>query len=146
AQKHSSPQTPTFGSSVSTSAFIPLATSLDSCCPVLSQYSPQTPRPSTLASKSINSSDLFLILEFNTSVVPLPDCSSFTASTSMSSDPPDPPVPLSTHHMITKSNVGVFKPKVFLSSREPSTVGEAMQHEHWSLMSIRLFFVIRHGP
>lgn len=41
-----------------------------------------------------------------------------------------------THHMVTTSKVGVFKPNVLaveIVNREPHTIDEAFSHEEWKL-------------
>ena len=40
--------------------------------------------------------------------------------------------PVRQHHsMITRSKNGIYKPKVFMATREPSSVTEALQSAHW---------------
>ncbi|KAG8478760.1 hypothetical protein CXB51_028634 [Gossypium anomalum] len=51
--------------------------------------------------------------------------------------PPVPPIStINTHGMITRSKVGIFKPKVLCADNvdlEPSSVGEALAHPDWRL-------------
>lgn len=36
-----------------------------------------------------------------------------------------------THPMVTRSKLGIHKPKVYMTAREPELVIEALQVEHW---------------
>ncbi|RVW21952.1 Retrovirus-related Pol polyprotein from transposon RE1 [Vitis vinifera] len=50
---------------------------------------------------------------------------------SESQPPPSSAPPFPTHHMITRSKNGIFKPKVYLISTTPTSVLEALQLSHW---------------
>lgn len=46
--------------------------------------------------------------------------------------------------MATRSKNGIYKPKVFTATREPNTVEEALQKEHWkAAMSDELSVLMR---
>ncbi|RVW97157.1 Retrovirus-related Pol polyprotein from transposon TNT 1-94 [Vitis vinifera] len=48
-----------------------------------------------------------------------------------SQPPPSSAPPFPSHHMITRSKNGIFKPKAYLSSTTPTSVPEALQLSHW---------------
>ncbi|RVW15239.1 Retrovirus-related Pol polyprotein from transposon RE1 [Vitis vinifera] len=48
-----------------------------------------------------------------------------------SQPPPSSAPPFPSHHMITRSKNGIFKPKAYLISTTPTSVPEALQLSHW---------------
>lgn len=42
-----------------------------------------------------------------------------------------PTIPTNKHNMQTRSKFGIYKPKAFLVNKEPTSIHEALHHEHW---------------